>query len=303
MRPDCKVYDNATEGSLDEFDKMSEATGTSGRIFVHDTESMNVYIHFHHLRERIRNGTQIWSIPRLTLEWPTFAPIFDGKLRGCTLTRLFPPRSAVHMPLSLVEEQPFFADEILRWLLTGPNPQCGTTAAGAFRLVLAPHFMDQVFELASSKARERFAFEKSYQGESLEEDLEKAGLGRAQCNLRFQMYCDLRRHGVRNLKAAVEPDSNDNVKSDGFESDDILESEYDKDTGPIYYIPTRYKGNLHMQRDHFAGWALLNLQNFGKFIVLGPLLFEEHRERWQHVDFVENQEDVRTYLGMGSHRR
>jgi hypothetical protein len=255
---DCRIYTNQKSGSWDMF--TNNPIFKAGSIIIHESFLPSIFKIPHLARLINSNATfNFWCMDDGSCKNPfrlDFAS--DDTMPSCeaSMIRLFPHGGAVFLTPSFLTTQPERTCDLLKWF----QRKLSTSTPGTWRLVLPNESRQYLLDLAIEKAsaRERL-YNDSLLGQN-RDDVDRVAasqyLSYQECRARFQCYVMLDQL-LKNEYISGVPGYWEEDSPDDFES-------------PIIYADERVdQNNEKALVTWFAGWTMLHLNLYRKFIVIG----------------------------------
>jgi chromo domain-containing protein 1 len=238
--PDCRIFVSQKEGSWNAF--MGVSTGT---IIIHESLVPQIF-KLPNLAGLLtgKAGSAVWCVggslsPQLNL----MAVDSNAIENGPALLRLFPHGGAVFLTPSFLIEEPQRTFELLKWF----QSKISKASYGSWKLVTCYDVRCYLLNLAIQKASERDNLLSSLPFEVKDKEAIAAGKGLShkECDYRFHSY------GIVEKLRWNEDVSDQN------------------DCSIIYADESIDQGDEKSLVDWFAGWTMLKLSLFRRFVVVG----------------------------------
>jgi len=249
---ESQIFDSLSEGAWDFYVQNTDGFGV---VLVH--ESMASSLHQLPSLSRILKhaGIVIWNVSDSTSLYPLFPSTLcapdphAGRLR---FTRLFPHGCAFLLSPSFIIAEPERSYELLNWFL---NKKFVNTTAGTWKLVCCHDFRGYLLDLANSKAKEKEDFEQEHKDKPAKDSmLYQKKLDFSHCETRYKLYKALVTWQLKHTKDDSDSDSDDNDDNENPFVQAPKSIDQDDDEGLINW---------------FAGWAMLKLDTYRKFPIIG----------------------------------
>ncbi|KAH7413437.1 hypothetical protein BKA64DRAFT_354531 [Cadophora sp. MPI-SDFR-AT-0126] len=250
--PESQIFDSLSEGSWDFYVKNMDGYGV---ILIH--ESIASSLHQLPFLSRILKhaGIVIWNVSDSVSLYPLFPSTLlapDPHVGRLRFTRLFPHGCAFLLTPSFIVAEPERSHEILNWFL---NKKFVNTTAGTWKLVCCHDFRGYILDLANSKAREKEEFEQEHKDKPAKDSmLYQKKLDFRHCEIRYKIYKLLLTWQLKNARDDSDSDSDCNNNNENPLVQAPKSIDQDDEEGLINW---------------FAGWAMLKLDTYRKFPVIG----------------------------------
>ncbi|KAK0127922.1 hypothetical protein ONS96_007421 [Cadophora gregata f. sp. sojae] len=249
---ESQIYDSLSEGSWDFFIKSTDGYGV---VLIHESITPSLY-QLPFLSRLLKHGyIAIWHVSDSTSLYPLYPSALlepDPHVGRLRFTRLFPHGCAFLLTPSFIIAEPEYSYHILNWFL---NTKFVTSIGGTWKLVCCHNFRGYLLDLANSKAKENQDFEREHKDKPAKDAmLSQKRLDFRHCDTRFKLY--------KALMIWQSKHTRDDSDSDSDRNDD---NEYALVQAPKSIDQDDDEGLINW----FAGWAMLRLDTFRKFPVIG----------------------------------
>jgi hypothetical protein len=261
---DCRIYTNQKSGSWDIF--TNNPIFKAGTIIIHEYLLPSIS-KIPRLSSLINGNAHFsfWCMDDgscanpFRLDWGRHdaMPSYEA-----SVIRLFPHGGAVFLTPSFLTTQPERTYDLLKWF----HRRLSSSTPGTWKLVVPNECPQYLLDLAVEKASERDKLYSDSLPKQSQDDMDVVAanqcLSNQECNAMFQSYVIL----DQLLKNAGLPDYWEEEYPDDFES-------------PVIYADENIDQNDEKALvSWFAGWTMLHLNLFRKFIVVGttPLKRRAH---------------------------
>ncbi|PVH80903.1 hypothetical protein DL98DRAFT_571518 [Cadophora sp. DSE1049] len=249
---ESQIFDSLSEGSWDFYVQNTDGFGV---VLIH--ESIAPSLHELPFLSRILKhaGIVIWNVSDSTSLYPLFPSTLcapDPHVGRLRFTRLFPHGCAFLLTPSFIIAEPERSYEILNWFL---NKKFVNTTAGTWKLVCCHDFRGYLLDLANSKAKEKEDFEQEHKDKPAKDSmLYQKKLDFRHCETRYKLYKALITWQLKHTRDDSDSDSDRDDDNENPLVQAPKSIDQDDDEGLINW---------------FAGWAMLKLDTYRKFPVIG----------------------------------
>jgi len=251
---DVKIFTCQQGGAWMQFLKATASVSSGGSMIIHELMVPLLPRYPKFLNFLMNSFNCVWCVDE---DFP------DGQI----LTRLFPQGGTVCLTSRFFKAEPQKANQVLTWFF----PKLSIAAKGTWKLVVCHNLRQYLLDLAIDSGNRRIELIKDLEKKGLDEDdievlAARKGFSLEDCDRLFENY--------ELMGKLLHFGQNDNLP------DDIEES--NESNCPVVYAPKDIGLDDEPELvDHFAWWAMMNLKDHRKFIVIGTKGPEHDRQRMQ----------------------